>query len=349
MTSSRPAALIVEDQPFVGLVASDILRELGFETFHAFDAAAADRVLGEHPEIAVMVADADLPGSLTGLDLVRRVATGTAEPSAGGYLRRQDDPARRHARGRADVAQALCQRRAPHPGRGADAASGSLIWTPGAARGCSHRYARNSLSSRRYRSRLNGTISSGSSLRLDPLPFAELGMLGRDVHVAVASPRKRPRYQSWSWPIHLPPHNLPRSSAGKIVFQPLRAFGDPLDQAGRNAGLLLELAQRGRPRLLALVDPALRHLPGLVGIIDPRADEHLALAVEEHHADPAAVLACRLWPCSSRSLHPGLQIGEATRQIVIRRRHAFLIEEAVDRARRFPIDRLDAGLGAARG
>jgi CheY-like chemotaxis protein len=74
MTSSRPAALIVEDQPFVGLVASDILRESGFETFHAFDAAAADKMLGEHPEIADMVADADLPGSLSGLELVRRIA-----------------------------------------------------------------------------------------------------------------------------------------------------------------------------------------------------------------------------------------------------------------------------------
>ena len=74
MASNRPAALIVEDQPFVGLVASDILRELGFETFHAFDADAAAKVLGEHPEIAVMVADADLPGSLSGLELVRRVA-----------------------------------------------------------------------------------------------------------------------------------------------------------------------------------------------------------------------------------------------------------------------------------
>ena len=74
MTPSRPAALIVEDQPFVGLVASDILRESGFETFHAFDADAADKMLGEHPEIAVMVADADLPGLLSGLDLVRRVA-----------------------------------------------------------------------------------------------------------------------------------------------------------------------------------------------------------------------------------------------------------------------------------
>ena len=46
----------------------------GFETFHAFDAAAADKMLGEHPEIAVMVADADLPGSVSGLELVRRIA-----------------------------------------------------------------------------------------------------------------------------------------------------------------------------------------------------------------------------------------------------------------------------------
>ena len=67
MTPSRPAALIVEDQPFVGLVASDIVRKSGFETFHAFDAAAADKVLGDHPEIAVMVADADLPGLLSDL------------------------------------------------------------------------------------------------------------------------------------------------------------------------------------------------------------------------------------------------------------------------------------------
>lgn len=74
MTSSCPAALIVEDQPFAGLVASDILRELGFETFHAFDAAAAAEMLGAHPEIAVMVADADLPGALNGLELVRRMA-----------------------------------------------------------------------------------------------------------------------------------------------------------------------------------------------------------------------------------------------------------------------------------
>ena len=74
MTSSRPAALIVEDQPFVGLVASDILRESGFQTFHAYDANDAAAVLQEHPEIEVMVTEAELPGDTTGLELARQVS-----------------------------------------------------------------------------------------------------------------------------------------------------------------------------------------------------------------------------------------------------------------------------------
>jgi CheY-like chemotaxis protein len=74
MTPSRPAALIVEDQPFVGMVASDILRESGFDTFHAFDAEGAAQLLDEHPEIEVMLAEANLSGEVNGLELCRRVA-----------------------------------------------------------------------------------------------------------------------------------------------------------------------------------------------------------------------------------------------------------------------------------
>ena len=74
MTAGRPAALIVEDQPFIGLVASDILRESGFETFHAYDANDAKSVLDQHPEIEVVVTDAQLPGDVTGLELCRRVS-----------------------------------------------------------------------------------------------------------------------------------------------------------------------------------------------------------------------------------------------------------------------------------
>jgi CheY-like chemotaxis protein len=71
---SRPAALIVEDHPFMGLVASDILRESGYETFHAYDAQAAASVLDEHPEIEVLVTEASLPGDVDGIELCRRVA-----------------------------------------------------------------------------------------------------------------------------------------------------------------------------------------------------------------------------------------------------------------------------------
>jgi two-component system, response regulator PdtaR len=74
MPASRPAALIVEDQPFVGMVASDILRESGFDTFHAYDAADAVTLLDQHPEIGLVVTDADLSGDAHGIELARRVS-----------------------------------------------------------------------------------------------------------------------------------------------------------------------------------------------------------------------------------------------------------------------------------
>ena len=74
MTTSRPAALIVEDQPFVGMIASDILRECGFDTFHAYDATAATVMLEAHPEIEVVITEAQLPGDVDGLALARRLS-----------------------------------------------------------------------------------------------------------------------------------------------------------------------------------------------------------------------------------------------------------------------------------
>jgi len=66
--------LIVEDQPFVGLVASDILQDSGFETFHAYDADGAVALLDQHPEIEVVVTEAILPGPVNGFELARRVS-----------------------------------------------------------------------------------------------------------------------------------------------------------------------------------------------------------------------------------------------------------------------------------
>jgi len=74
MASWNRTALIVEDQPFAGMVASDILRENGFETFHANDASGALAMLQSHPEIEVLVTEADLAGPGDGLELTRRVS-----------------------------------------------------------------------------------------------------------------------------------------------------------------------------------------------------------------------------------------------------------------------------------
>jgi CheY-like chemotaxis protein len=74
MPSTLPAALIVEDQPFIGLVASDILEEAGFQTAYAYDAAEALVILADRPEIHVVVTEANLPGSIDGVELARRVA-----------------------------------------------------------------------------------------------------------------------------------------------------------------------------------------------------------------------------------------------------------------------------------
>jgi CheY-like chemotaxis protein len=98
MTSSRPAALIVEDQPFIGMVASDILGESGFDTFHACNAADAVSVLGDHPEIEVIVTDAQLPGAVDGLEFARRLSRDWPDvrlvvTAAGPALAQSDVPA----------------------------------------------------------------------------------------------------------------------------------------------------------------------------------------------------------------------------------------------------------------
>ena len=98
MTPGRPAALIVEDQPFIGLVASDILRESGFDTFHAYDASDAAAMLRDHPEIEVVVTDAQLPGGIDGLELARRLSRERPDvrlvvTAAGPALAQSDVPA----------------------------------------------------------------------------------------------------------------------------------------------------------------------------------------------------------------------------------------------------------------
>jgi CheY-like chemotaxis protein len=74
MPSWNRSALIVDDQPFFGMVASDILQETGFDTYHASDPSAAMAMLRSHPEIGLLVTEADLSGRGDGVELTRTVS-----------------------------------------------------------------------------------------------------------------------------------------------------------------------------------------------------------------------------------------------------------------------------------
>src|SRR5262249_59924226 len=77
---------------------------------------------------------------------------------------------------------------------------------------------------------------------------------------------------------------LPRLAddlAGNVVAQPLVDRAEARDRA--DVGLLVELAQPARIRILAGIEPALRHLPGICCVdvlraVDAPPDEHEALA-----------------------------------------------------------------------
>src|SRR5690606_41199872 len=77
----------------------------------------------------------------------------------------------------------------------------------------------------------------------------------------------------------------------EIVAEPIRRFGDWRDRPDR--GLLVKLARSCHQRILARIDPALRHLPivARLSLVDgiALADEDPAGSVEQHDADTRAI------------------------------------------------------------
>lgn len=65
--------LVVEDEPFVRLMGVDLLEQAGFEVLQAVNADEALWLLESHPEVRVVFSDVDMPGSLDGLGLARRI------------------------------------------------------------------------------------------------------------------------------------------------------------------------------------------------------------------------------------------------------------------------------------
>ena len=59
---------------------------------------------------------------------------------------------------------------------------------------------------------------------------------------------------------------------------------------GPGAGFFTQLAQGGIPQVFALIDAALGHLPPVAFlVVDAAADEHLAIAIHQHHPHAGSV------------------------------------------------------------
>src|SRR5215203_981661 len=77
--AGKPVILVVEDELLVRIVQVDILREAGFRVAEAQDADEAFDMLRRRPEIAAVLTDVDMPGSLNGFEFARLVKQGWPE------------------------------------------------------------------------------------------------------------------------------------------------------------------------------------------------------------------------------------------------------------------------------
>lgn len=71
MSGARPklAVLVVEDEVLVRMDLADMILNAGHDVFEAGSADEAIAVMERHPEIAVILTDVDMPGSMDGLRL----------------------------------------------------------------------------------------------------------------------------------------------------------------------------------------------------------------------------------------------------------------------------------------
>lgn len=70
---TRPAVLIVEEEPLQRLMAVDLVEEAGFEALAVASADDAVHVLGVRPDIRVVFTDVDMPGGMDGMKLAAMI------------------------------------------------------------------------------------------------------------------------------------------------------------------------------------------------------------------------------------------------------------------------------------
>lgn len=76
MNTDGRCILVVEDEPLIRFALCDCLVDEGFHVLEAGDALSAVAVFGMAPRIDAVISDVDMPGYLSGLDLMRLVISG---------------------------------------------------------------------------------------------------------------------------------------------------------------------------------------------------------------------------------------------------------------------------------
>jgi CheY-like chemotaxis protein len=67
--------LVVEDEALIRMDASDALEDAGFSTLEAANADEALDILRDRPDIDVVFTDVNMPGSIDGIGLMKRIAS----------------------------------------------------------------------------------------------------------------------------------------------------------------------------------------------------------------------------------------------------------------------------------
>jgi CheY-like chemotaxis protein len=71
--SKHPLVLVVEDEPFVRMIAAEGLEDAGFAVIEAATADDALKILNSRDDVGVLFTDVNMPGSVDGVELARMV------------------------------------------------------------------------------------------------------------------------------------------------------------------------------------------------------------------------------------------------------------------------------------
>lgn len=74
--SARPMVLVVEDEPLVMMLETEVLHDAGYSVIEASSADQAFEVLRSRPSVRAVLTDVEMPGHMDGFEFARLVRQG---------------------------------------------------------------------------------------------------------------------------------------------------------------------------------------------------------------------------------------------------------------------------------